>query len=281
METGITLINQSSETVYLGETVSTYAYEWLIVIRMLLNMSLYTFTYQTTYTVVYTLYDFLELFYCFLWNCYKTLLNIYDKCTSEEQQYITRNAQILKSVPTHITVILANEKPSYKDLSKLILWCVASGITYLSFYDYKGILKDSEEKLQRAVEEQQRNNAHVIWHNKNCYKNGFIEKKIYVRTLSYTDGRENIVNVAKKLCEDDSVKHIDIATVDKNIKDKYVFPDPDLCLYCGKSLFLYGYPPWEIRLTEFISIKTHHSISPRTFINALYRYSKTEMRLGR
>ncbi|KAK5650102.1 hypothetical protein RI129_001131 [Pyrocoelia pectoralis] len=248
---------------------------------LILNMSLYTFTYQATYTVVHTLYEFLELLYYFIYNCYQILVNLYDKyAATDDQQYVARNVKSLKLIPTHITIILANEKPSYKDLSKLILWCISSGITYISFYDHKGILKNSEEKLQEAVEEVKRDNVHVVWLNKNRYKNGFVGKKIYVRTLSLADGRENIANVAKKFCAD-NVKNIDIETIDRNLKEKYVFPDPDLCLYCGKIFSLYGYPPWEIRLTEFISIETHHSISPRKFVNALYRYSKTEMRQGR
>lgn len=74
---------------------------------------------------------------------------------------------------------------------------------------------------------------------------------------------------------------IDIKTVDKYLNGSYEFPDPDMGIYCGKSFFLYGYPPWQIRITEFFNVKTHHNINHKQFINLMHKYCKCERRIGK
>lgn len=69
--------------------------------------------------------------------------------------------------------------------------------------------------------------------------------------------------------------------VDKHLRNNFVFPDPELALFCGSICSVYGYPPWQIRVTEFLSIGSHHSISSKTFVETLSTYSKTEQRLGK
>ncbi|KAK4883295.1 hypothetical protein RN001_006614 [Aquatica leii] len=245
-------------------------------------MFLNLFSYKTAYVVVHTLYEYFEFFYYTFLYYYQILLNIYHKYTKiQDRQFIAENVKIIKRIPIHVSIILANEEPSYNDLAKLVTWCVTSGITYISFYDHKGVLKKSQEKLQKAIEAKKCSDTYIIWYNgEHGYKNGFVGRKVYLRTFSLSDSRETIVNTAKRLCQG-NVKEINLETVNKNLKDKYVFPDPELCLYCGNVFTLYGYPPWEVRLTEFIGIGTHHNINPRTFVRALYRFSKTEMRLGK
>lgn len=53
-------------------------------------------------------------------------------------------ARTLKKVPAHLTVILGPEDrdseraPSYADLAKLLMYSVASGVSFISFYDLQG-----------------------------------------------------------------------------------------------------------------------------------------------
>lgn len=40
----------------------------------------------------------------------------------------------------HLTVLLGTEQPSFKDLANLVIWSLATGISFISFYDHQGIV---------------------------------------------------------------------------------------------------------------------------------------------
>lgn len=49
----------------------------------------------------------------------------------------------------------------------------------------------------------------------------------------------------------------------------------------GSEVCLRGYPPWQARLTEIFSRTGGSGIEYQTFLEALHKYAKAEMRLGR
>lgn len=104
---------------------------------------------------------------------------------------------------------------------------------------------------------------------------------MHVRIFVQEDGRDNIVKLTKALAMNTTIHNINITHVDKCLRKYYEFPDPDLGIYCGKTFSLFGYPPWQIRVTEFLNIKSHHNINVYDFIELLQRYSKREQRLGK
>lgn len=53
------------------------------------------------------------------------------------KEYINQIVQ-LKKVPEHLTVLIGYDNASLKDLANLVLWCLAVGIPYISFYDHTG-----------------------------------------------------------------------------------------------------------------------------------------------
>lgn len=132
-----------------------------------------------------------------------------------------------------------------------------------------------------AVKNRIKEGQYVIWHGESHkYKNGYVGEKVHVKILTESDGRVNIVNVGKQLASTESVK-FDIDYINCCLRKQYEFPDPDLGVYCGTILNLYGYPPWQIRVTEFLNIRTRHKITVKCFIELLQRYCKCEQRLGK
>ncbi|EEZ97509.1 dehydrodolichyl diphosphate synthase complex subunit Nus1 [Tribolium castaneum] len=186
----------------------------------------------------------------------------------------------ITKVPTHLTVLLGNEEPAVKDLANLILWCLSARITFISFYDYKGSLRQCEDKLRQLVEEKKNEEDHVIWHSRPdfVHKNGYKGRKIHVKLLGEEDGRGTIANVTKTLA---SAANSDLLQFETELLKQFEFPDPDLGVCCGKTFSLYGYPPWQIRVTEFLTLQTHHNITLETFIHLLYRFNKCEQRYGK
>lgn len=125
---------------------------------------------------------------------------------------------------------------------------------------------------------------HIIWHSAhtNSYKNGFVGRKIHLKVLSSFDGKQQFADVCKSLSHRDiDLETININYLDNCLREHYEFPDPDLAIYCGKTFSLYDYPPWQISVTEFLNIKSHHNIHHVHFIDILSRYSKCEQRLGK
>lgn len=123
----------------------------------------------------------------------------------------------------------------------------------------------------------------MIWHNNpgSIYKNGFVGRKIHIKILSRDSGKISVVKLAKELCTNPEIQNYSIEFVDRALQKDFEFPDPDLGLNCGTYLNLFDYPPWQIRVTEFLSIKSHCRLRYRTFLELLFVYGKCEQRLGK
>ena len=91
--------------------------------------------YKVFYLVlnlVFTIYELIENFSVHLRNKLHELRHEFLPVNKH------RSFMKLDKIPTHLTVLLGCEEPSYQDLANLILWCLAARITFVSFYDYKG-----------------------------------------------------------------------------------------------------------------------------------------------
>lgn len=60
-----------------------------------------------------------------------------------------------------------------------------------------------------------------------------------------------------------------------------LLPDPDLVLVVGEYISSNGFPPWFLRLSEFVSTPRLHKIDSTELTRILDNYSKREQRYGR
>ncbi|XP_045467681.1 dehydrodolichyl diphosphate synthase complex subunit Nus1 [Harmonia axyridis] len=232
--------------------------------------------YETIYLIIYSLFVLYELVNEY-WNNVKKHFN--ENITSK---YIEENGfEYLKKKPNHITFII-DEEPSFKDLANLVSWCLIARISFVSFYDYRGVLEKKQEELEIEINKIKQENFHVLWHNRKIdSKNGIQGRKINIKIITKDDGKHNI----KRVCEDfiinkEKISNITIDYVDKCLKQQYGFPDPDLGIIFSRIFSLFDYPPWEIRLTEFYRFNSHQNINFEDFVNVLDKYSKCNQRLG-
>ncbi|XP_030765995.1 dehydrodolichyl diphosphate synthase complex subunit nus1 [Sitophilus oryzae] len=226
------------------------------------------------FTVLEGIFDLLErIIHGFVDFCHEF-------CTAHRINYLKCELEKGNKLPKHLTVLLVKEKPSYKDLSNIVLWCIKHHIIYLSFYDPTESLH--QHKLEKELNGKLKPDDHVIWHNSSdiTYRNGFSGRKVHVKILKQEDGRASVVNLTKSLSSTVRTKDISVEDIDRGLFKYFQFPDPELGLVCGKSLNFCAYPPWQMRLTEFLCIKSHYRLSYRTFLEQLYRYSKCEQRKG-
>lgn len=98
--------------------------------------------------------------------------------------------------------------------------------------------------------------------------------------MTASDGRLGVLNVIKNYASN-SISDFTIEDFHESLRDKFQFPDPDVGICFGKTFCLQGYPPWQIRVTEFFHEATHHGFKFDEFIKLLFRYSKCEQRYGK
>lgn len=194
----------------------------------------------------------------------------------------------LRKLPQHLTVLLPSSPPTspastnskHLDiLVNLVLWSLATNIQYVSFYDPLGLLVKWEDELMKRIQSRMNKSQRLIWHGANTTgKNGFAGPKVHVKILSA--GRASLVDACRQLSHTEQVLTVPI--ISKHLLTNYEFPDPQLAIYFGEYLNLCGYPPWQIRLTEFIHAGRHlHAFDEREFFSVLQFYSKCQQRVGK
>lgn len=145
-----------------------------------------------------------------------------------------------------------------------------------------GSLKKRENELRCEIQNRKIIKGQVLW-NSNGFSNGqnTSSDKIYVKLLSISDGKEAIVKATKEFSKYNKPEEVTIDSVDSMLKRFYQFPDPNLGLYSGRQFVLYSYPPWQIRFTEFINVRTFKNINQKCFFETLIAYSNVQQNLGK
>lgn len=96
------------------------------------------------YRICYIYLHFLYTVFNYIWEGF---LGVYKVLTSfcHELLPLTEKNRLLKNKlhkitkkPRHLTVLLDAEQGNIKDLANLVIWSLASQISFISFYDYKG-----------------------------------------------------------------------------------------------------------------------------------------------
>ena len=104
--------------------------------------------------------------------------------------------------------------------------------------------------------------------------------------IDSTDGRQTLVDLTKTLAEmaqHGKLSPSDISSelIDAEISES-VMGEPDLLICFGDRVVLDGFPPWQVRLTEIFYVQDNvGGVGYHIFLQALYKYAKAEMRLGR
>jgi dehydrodolichyl diphosphate syntase complex subunit NUS1 len=165
-------------------------------------------------------------------------------------------------------------------------------------------LKKDHKKLYAEVEKRRDQTINVVWPDsvyKQQLQSADSSKEINVSAHPHSKQHSIAVNF---LCENDgkpsigalcqqlgygfqnglirSSDDITIDLIDQKLNEKMnKLPDPEVAIYFGNVCSTYGLLPWQIRLTEFISIKSQNSLRLKHFLNVLFIYAKCEQRLGK
>lgn len=212
---------------------------------------------------------------------------------------IKRDMASLKNLPRHLSFLLLEPEIDFNILASIVVWSVAAGISYLSVYDPDGILKKKRKKFYEEVLHMRQEflGSQYEFHlsDKDCSEqrvtNGsatgnITARKVFLNVLSKEDGKQDIVRAAKKFCtsvndQECKSKCMSVEYFSNMLEGNKDFPDPDLAIRFGPTDILNGYLPWQIRLTEFISIPSLCVMDYNLLLDTLQKYSECEKRLGR
>uniref|UniRef100_A0A146M048 ditrans,polycis-polyprenyl diphosphate synthase [(2E,6E)-farnesyldiphosphate specific] n=2 Tax=Lygus hesperus TaxID=30085 RepID=A0A146M048_LYGHE len=195
----------------------------------------------------------------------------------------------LKQIPNHLVLILGPEAPSYRDIAKLITWCIPAGISHVSIYDHKNTL--DRWQLFETFSCTSKQNLHKIKWGKSFDEeikifskkriNGFSwTPAVTVHCLELNDGlRQTIENV--KALHADNIHEVTLPELSQMMSRSLGVPDPQLAIICGSSFTFYGCCPWNMRVTQMIMLKSHVNLTATRFVSILHQYSFSEQRYGK
>lgn len=219
-------------------------------------------------------------FTCNLYSCIVFIIIriYYTVLTSIEQANRVNCDQFLDNIntsasdlriPKHIALAFSNEADNLdmQSIARLLYWCKQLRINTITLYDELGHLKS------RYIE--------VIKHFENHVRHLGFEKHIErldgLNIICRRDGRQKFVEDVRELVKVNRPEVIDLQFV----QDRIGWPaDPDLLINFGSPLCLHGFPPWQLRLTEILSIPTHRNVPQKVFIDCLRRFSSISQRQG-
>ncbi|EFX02747.1 di-cis-decaprenylcistransferase [Grosmannia clavigera kw1407] len=262
------------------------------------------------YTIIHTVFSL----YMRIRQAYHEVRNqIYSvlKYHHRTPEIIARDVRDLSRIPKHLSVILRLEEHGREgaelerlvnEISDIAAWCASAGIPTLSVYEKRGVLKSYLPETHRAVSTRLASyfgRAHPAVtlqapHVPAIHSAAFPRAREYgdiseghikILLLSEEDGRDSLVDLTKTLADmaqrtKISASDVSIDLIDAELTES-IMTDPDLLILFGPYVELFGYPPWQIRLTEIFHVPDNHSVGYQVFLWGLQNYAKAEMRVGR
>lgn len=102
-------------------------------------MRSYVKIYQIILIITHNVFNLLCAFYDLYVRARESLSLIFShEVRWKDAECMDNLFKRLNKTPQHLTVILGTEEPNFGDLINLIVWCTASGIPFVSFYDHNG-----------------------------------------------------------------------------------------------------------------------------------------------
>lgn len=97
--------------------------------------------YTLLYFTIHGLYTSFHLFYVYLVHVTVSVKTFFNQffLEPEKSKYLQKRLQSISKRPKHLTVVLGADEINFKEIAKLIIWCITTQISFISFYDYNGL----------------------------------------------------------------------------------------------------------------------------------------------
>uniref|UniRef100_A0A1I7UAZ6 ditrans,polycis-polyprenyl diphosphate synthase [(2E,6E)-farnesyldiphosphate specific] n=1 Tax=Caenorhabditis tropicalis TaxID=1561998 RepID=A0A1I7UAZ6_9PELO len=178
-------------------------------------------------------------------------------------------------IPVHLAVCFTENKLiDLSEILQLIDSCVLTGVRQLSLYDPFGELVSQIDKIEQACRLFTR--ADLFCDGVRIHSSDI--SNLQVNILSRKMGKDALVKTCKLLCEND--EKITGERISKALEEKFHLSDPDFLLQIGNVPTLCGYPPWNLRITEFLQ-SPRLPCSRRALDYCIEAFSHRDIRIGK
>lgn len=229
------------------------------------------------------------------------IFGLHGKCSIERCR---SDSKIFTKLPLHVGIQILEEVISYEDVASILTWCIAMGIPFVTLSDIQGYITKESAAINRRLQEKiaafGSETNKLVFHIESPVRNGEVSwqvlhksegtsqvnNKTRIALISAQDGRQDIIDSARQICRNVATKQckasdVDVSHLDELINTSTSFPDPELIVNFGLLDSLIGFPPWKIRVTEIMSVPTHHNMSYQSFRAVLQAFSRTQQRFGK
>lgn len=95
--------------------------------------------FRVSWTLLHMIISALHFLECVWISVRRQLDLLHKKRMEDELNIISRHVKLFDKAPSHLVVIVGNESISYRDLANIAVWCIAAGISFISYYDHHGM----------------------------------------------------------------------------------------------------------------------------------------------
>ncbi|KAI1286830.1 Dehydrodolichyl diphosphate synthase complex subunit nus1 [Halotydeus destructor] len=205
----------------------------------------------------------------------------------------------LDKMPQHIAFLVDPSDLQYNNklvnrLAMLTVWCMKLSIKNITLYDQSGRLAQTKHIFEKKV--LQFGNTIGKDDEPVSVKNGFVKPYFdlsngnkmssTIRFMSSIDGKQNAVEIIRS--ELGSINsELTPESLDQLFKKNLDLLDPELVVMIGSTPCLFGFLPWEIRLSEIVPLaqrKRHKctgSESLQDVLQVIAKYNRCNQRFGK
>lgn len=247
-----------------------------LTIKLHLKSTLSSFALKLVHFLFWMVCSLCTQLYCLnqkLTHLYtKYILNFVSLLQGEsfECKEVVNCKSYFEKVPKHVVVIINEEKINYKVLSDIAVWNFLTGVENITLVSSSLDNKFFEKLYKKNLK------------NKGFSKNLKIEllKRFEnVKLSSIEVERKAFIKKVQQMTENDCT-NLTLGFTDSFLNNDRI-QDPEVMISFGPYHSMYGYAPWNTRLTEFFTFKSHHNFTYLDFLSVFKSYSKCEQRVGK
>ncbi|CAI5442366.1 unnamed protein product [Caenorhabditis angaria] len=177
-------------------------------------------------------------------------------------------------IPNHLAVLFTEKRLiKTKEIIEFLTSCCSLGIRNLSLYDPFDDLINRKSEMEIVCR-----NLHLdLIIDGNIISESYCSK-MSVHLLSKNMGKPTLVEVCKILAEDKSP--VTVEKIGHILETKYRLTDPEFLLQIGNVPSLCGYPPWSLRITEFLQYP-RLPYSKCALDYCIEQFSQRDIRIGK
>ncbi|KAL6739731.1 hypothetical protein Aduo_013152 [Ancylostoma duodenale] len=180
----------------------------------------------------------------------------------------------LRRIPAHVAIVNNDQALNKNSLMSLLEIALVENIRRLTIYDAANDYTDLACEVRMFCRSK---HIKLVTGCAN-FSDDFSSYRLFVQLLSSNSGRSTLVETCRELStSEDPITTNDITA---HLASKFSLLEPELLIQVGAIPSLSGYPPWCLRVTEIVPVRSL-PCNRFAFEECLEAFNKRDIRLGK